>query len=252
MIERLEKVITLNRGITDEYDLEIIPLVRLALKVADSTEGKYDPTIYPVTEAWGMYDNKWQIPSKDVINNVIKKVNWKKIKIWDNKIIVPDGMGFDFGGVGKGWIVDKVVKFLKANGVMEGIVDAGGDLWVWGDRLWKVGIKNPYKDGITAIIKVKNKAVATSGGYENYYAYKGKKFHHIINPESGYPAENKNQSITVIADSCAMADGMATGLFIAGEEGLSKAEQIGVKCIMISKNNNYISGGVDITWINHD
>lgn len=248
IIEKWDKIITSNRGKSD-INKAIEPLVRSALKIAEITDGKYDPTIYPVIKMWGMYGDNWRLPEDSQIKQALKNVGWEKIKLTPHGVIVTEGMYFDFGGFGKGWVVDKAVGFLKANGVTMGMVDAGGDLRVWGNRVWKIGVKNPYGEGLAAVIRVRNKAVATSGDYENYFVYKSKKYHHIIDPETGRPAESGVNSVTVITDSCAAADGIATGLFIMGKGGINKIEALGCRCVLISKKEKYFSDNLEIKWL---
>lgn len=245
IFEKWDNIITSNRGKTN-INKALDNLIRLALKIAEKTSGKYDPTIYPVTKVWGMYGNNWRLPEESEIKEALKNTGWGKIQVSSHNVIVPQNMVFDFGGVGKGWIVDKVVEFLQTTGVKEGIVDAGGDLRVWGNRTWNIGIKSPYTNRLSAVVKLKNKAVATSGDYENYFIHKSKKYHHIINPDTGYPAESGFNSITVIADNCSTADGFATALFISGKSGINKIEVSGYKCIMISKDEKYSSDGLKI------
>ncbi len=245
IFEKWDNIITSNRGKAN-INKALDNLIRLALKIAEKTSGKYDPTIYPVTKVWGMYGNNWRLPEESEIKEALKNTGWGKIQVSSHNVIVPENMVFDFGGVGKGWIVDKVVEFLQTTGVKEGIVDAGGDLKVWGNRTWNIGIKSPYTNGLTAVVKLKNKTVATSGDYENYFIHKSKKYHHIINPDTGYPAESGFNSVTVIADNCSAADGFATALFISGKSGINKIEALGYKCIMISKDEKYSSDGLKI------
>ncbi len=245
IFEKWDNIITSHRGKAN-INKALDNLIRLALKIAEKTSGKYDPTIYPVTKVWGMYGNNWRLPEESEIKEALKNTGWEKIQVSSHNVIVPQNMGFDFGGVGKGWIVDKVVEFLQTTGVKEGIIDAGGDLRVWGNRIWNIGIKSPYTNGLTAIVKLKNKAAATSGDYENYFIHKSKKYHHIINPATGYPAESGFNSVSVIADNCSAADGFSTALFISGKNGINKIEALGYKCIMISGNEKYFSDGLKI------
>jgi thiamine biosynthesis lipoprotein len=251
LIYRLDKLITDNRG-KSEVDMRLLSVVEQAIRIAKITKGKFDPTIYPVTNAWGMYNSDWRVPKRRALKKALKKVDWKKIEISGLEIKVPENMGLDFGGVGKGWVIDSAVEFLKSRDVEEGIVDAGGDLRVWGDRKWKIGIRNPFGKGLAGIIKLKEKAIATSGDYENYFTQNEDRYHHIIDPDTGYPAVTKAKSASVIANTCAKADGAATGLFMLGYSGILRIEKANMQCVIIEDEARFNSKNIDIEWIKND
>jgi thiamine biosynthesis lipoprotein len=199
-----------------------------------------------------MYDNNWKLPSQEQLSNALKNVGWTKSKVSTHSSFVPVYVGLDFGGLGKGWVIDRIVEFLISNGICRGIVDGGGDLRVWGEKVWRIGLQNPYGEGLAGVIKIKNQAVATSGDYENFFIHKTGKYHHIIDPITGYPAKSGLNSATVISDSCAVSDGLATGLFVMGKSGHNKMEHNGYKCIVISKKGRYHSRGLEIEWFDYD
>lgn len=244
----LSDKIELEHG-SNKIDDSLRNLVSVAKEISELTDGSYDPTIFPVTDLWGIRDNNWRIPDKKDLEEALQMVNWKQIDLTTETIELPENMGFDFGGVGKGWTVDRAVEYLLLNNVEAGIIDAGGDIKVFGKRIWKIGIRNPYREGIIAILKIKDSAIATSGDYENYYEYNSKKLHHIINPENGWPIYNEYDSITVITKDCAMADGIATGMFVMGRSGLERLEKLGYKFVLISENEKYSSPGINIEWL---
>lgn len=249
VIERWDKIISSNRGVSD-ISPELTSLVVESLKISQKTKGSYDPTVYPLIELWERYSEKLMPPPPSEIKKAQALVGWNKVKIVGDNVVIPKGMGLDLGGFAKGWVVDKTVRSLRENGVLSGIVDAGGDMVVWGDKVWRIGIKNPHKDGLIAIIKIKNKAIATSGDYENYFiAVDQKKYHHLLNPKTGYPAEDLN-SATVIAPTAAIADGISTGLFIMGRAGLEEIEDMGCKIILISSDYKYHTDTINIEWLN--
>ena len=248
VIERWDKIISSNRGVS-KISPDLTSLVKGSLEISQKTKGLYDPTVYPLVELWERYSEKLIPPPLSEIKKAQALVDWNKVKIVGDNVLIPKGMGLDFGGFAKGWVVDCAVRSLMENGVQSGIVDAGGDMVVWGDKVWRIGVKNPHKDGLIAIIKIKNKAIATSGDYENYFiAMDGKKYHHLLNPKTGYPAEDLN-SVTVIAETAAIADGISTGLFIMGRSGIERIEDMGCEIILISSDYKYNTGGLDIEWL---
>ncbi len=189
--------------------------------------------------------------SKNDISNGVKMSedlrNLMALSIYLNKItggafdvtLGKSGGKLDFGAIAKGYIVDEAVRVFKAYGVKSAIVDAGGDIFCVGDNkgnTWTVGIRDPRnKKNIIAKIKVRNKAVATSGGYE-------KKYPHIIDPRTGYPVKNNVLSATVISGKCATADALATALFVLKpEEGLALIEKLeGTDCVLICKEGDKV------------
>ena len=128
------------------------------------------------------------------------------------------GMAINLGGVAKGYALDRAIKVLKERKVKEALINAGGDIKIMGKRDWKIGLQHPRKeDEVLAVIKLKDQAIATSGDYQRYFIKKGKRYHHIINPETGYPA-NKCMSVTIIGPNAIQTDILATGVFILGPE----------------------------------
>ncbi|MFC2091757.1 FAD:protein FMN transferase [Elusimicrobiota bacterium] len=251
IVEEWEELFEANRGLS-VLDIRIEPVLDAAIQVSDITRGAYDPTLYPLIELWGIHDNRWHIPGSGEIQAALNNTGWQKIRKYSKGYVVPQGMGFDFGGVGKGWVVDQVVDYFISKGVEKGIVDAGGDLRVWGQKIWKVGIQNPYGNGLCAILAVKNNAVATSGDYENYFREDGVDYHHILDPSTGRPVIGEYSSVTVIADRCTIADGLATGMFVEGSDRINEFEELGIRCVLVSNDSKYHSDGLSVKWLSYD
>jgi len=157
----------------------------------------------------------------------------------------------NLGGVAKGYIVDKGAEELKKQGAYNAIINAGGDMRCLGNGLgrgWNVGVRDPENPGkIIASFVVTDKALATSGSYERSIKFDGKKAAHIIDPRTGKPVENALESVTVVADNCALSDGLATAVFVLGfKEGASLIEKIdNAECILVTKDREvYISDGL--------
>jgi len=227
---------------------ELFGLVKEALYVAEITDGAFDPTVLPAARLWKEAIEKKSLPDINKVKKAVSITGWRKIKKSGGKFIIPDNMKLDFGGIGKGWIVDKTAAYLINNNINEGIIDAGGDIKVWGNREWAVGIKNPYKEGVIAVLKCKNQAIATSGDYENYFILEGRKYHHLIDPATGFPADKLN-SATVVSRKCSLADGLATGLFVLGPDKGKILEKYTSGIVLLSEHGRFSSDKLNIKWL---
>lgn len=203
-----------------EVDEETAFLIRKSLQISRLTQGTFDITVAVLKKLWG-FNLSPRLPEKNKIQKAIKKVGWQKIKLSGRILQLPEGTFLDLSGIAKGYAIDRAVEILKKEGIKSALVDAGGDIYALGKKpdgsRWKIGIKHPRQKGLLKIVELENAAIATSGDYENFFIYKGKRYHHIFNPATGYPASSC-QSVSVITDSALEADALATGLFVAGPE----------------------------------
>jgi FAD:protein FMN transferase len=188
------------------------------------TGGAFDPTLHVLTELW-RFDTEPVFPGEDSIKSVIKKTGWDKIGFNEGSFSRNDVM-FNFGAIAKGYAVDKAIDVLKKNNTKSALVDAGGEIKSIGN-FWKVGIQDPREsNSLINVIELNDMSVATSGDYEQYFEYQGKRYHHILDPETGFPGI-KSRSVTVITKQNVIADALATGIFIMGPiDGLSIIEKI--------------------------
>lgn len=209
--------------------------------------GAYDVTAAPLIELWGFGPDKGKAPDPESISKALNLVGFDKIGLnpADGTLTFNDpGIRIDLGGIAKGYAVDQAVKILRAEKIDKGIINLGGDLYCLGSNEknedWVIGIRDPDdKKSVLARLSVRDKAIATSGDYENFHIYNDKKYCHIIDPRSGLPIENKLSSVTVIANDCTAADALATAIFVLGEhEGLKLVEKIDeVECLLVLKKN---------------
>jgi thiamine biosynthesis lipoprotein len=188
-------------------------IIRRAIYFADLSGGKFDITIYPVSSLWDF--NNVIIPSRDEIAEALKNVDYHSIETDGNKINL-NGKQIDLGGIAKGYIADRVLEYFKENKVSEGIINLGGNLVVFGDRDYTVGIKQPFSDELAATLKVRNKTVVTSGTYERYIEKDGVIYHHILDTKTGYAVDTDLTSATVIGDSSMNADALSTICILVG------------------------------------
>ncbi len=239
------EIVQINKSVKDtfniSYHMKIV--MKESFFIYKKTDGYFDPTIKPLLNLWNFNNDKFTIPSEQQINNVLKTIGFKNILIKDN-YLVKNNMNFDFNAIAKGYAVDLIGSYLKKRGYYDFLIEIGGELFCSGmnkkDK-WAIGLQNPYIDtDYIEIIKLKNKAIATSGTYINFYTQNGVSYSHIINPKSGYPVDHKTVSVTVIANNCLIADAYATGLLVLGNKrGLEIVNKTkDVEAMFITGNNN--------------
>ena len=226
---------------------ETFEVIQKAQEISELSEGGFDITVGPLTELWREARKKKIPPSIEEVKEKLSLVNFKNIGIDpEGKVLLKkEGMAIDLGGIAKGYAVDRAFGVLRSLGYKNLIVNAGGDLRVGGlknNQPWSIGIQNPRESKkILARISVSDMAVATSGDYEKFFNYEGKRYHHIFNPKDGFPTEGC-QSVTIITKDCITADGLATAVFVLGaEKGYSLCQKLeGVKCLIVDKEGKII------------
>ncbi len=211
---------------------EMIELLLLSRQVYDLTEGNFDISQGRVYNFWKKLKEGKKLkkfPSLEEIQTLVKKGGMEFIEInptTHTVTIKKKGLKLDFSGIAKGFMVDKAVMRLKKEGIKNVLINAGGDIYCLGknkDSFWEVGIRDPAsKEGIIEVLSLFNEAVATSGSYEQFFIYNGKRYSHIINPKTGFPVTNDVLSVTVIAKNCTIADSLATAFFVMGLRGIEK------------------------------
>jgi thiamine biosynthesis lipoprotein len=232
-----------NAGIKPiKVPVELIYLLERSKKISELTQGAFDVTYASMDKIWKYDGSMKKMPSEEEIKNSVAKVNYKNLLIDANKQTVflkESGMKIGLGGIGQGYIADKIKDLLKEKGVTSGIINVSGDISTWGKQpsgeQWKIGIKNPVnKNKIFATFPIEDTAVETSGSYEKYVVFNGKRYSHIIDTRTGYPATGL-VSVSVFAKTTELADALATGIFVLGKEvGMDLINQLpGIECIMV-------------------
>lgn len=213
-------------------------LLAKAIEVSEKSDGAFDITIFPIIQYWRNYFKSKELPDSLEIRRLLKLVDYRKIKRQNDSVYLPDSFKLDLGGIAVGYSVDRAVEVLKQEGIKTGLIDAGGDIMGFGNRKWKVGVKNPRGEELIRTFFIQNQAIATSGDYEKFFMKDGKRYHHIIDPKTGYPAWN-SCSVTVIAPDAVTADAYSTTIFVLGvKDGLALAEkEDGVDAFIINDDN---------------
>ncbi len=246
-----------NAGITPvKVDKEVFELVDRAIKISKLTDGAFDISYASMDKIWKFDGSMKSMPTAETIKKSVEKVGYQNIILneKDTTIFLKNqGMKLGLGGIGQGYIADKIKEVLKANGCIAGLVNVSGDINTWGKQPdgkdWTVGIVNPLnKNKVFATFPLNDSAVETSGSYEKYVTFNGKRYSHIIDPRTGYPASGI-VSVSVFAKQTELADALATGIFVLGiEVGLDLVNQLkGIGCIIVDdKGAIHASKNIDI------
>lgn len=219
------EVAALNRQGGGHVSGETGQLIETSLQLYESTEGAFDITIYPLMQEWGFTTGNFAVPEKERITELLEKVDAGKITYDAGKkmVTLPEGASIDFGGIAKGFTSGRIIDIFKDYQVGCGMVSLGGNVQLYGTKTdgspWRIAIENPDKSkDYLGVIETADKAIITSGGYERYFEENGQVWHHILNPETGYPADSGLSSVTVVSRDGTMADGLSTSLFIMGKD----------------------------------
>ena len=208
-------------------DDDLKEILSISKELYQKTNKHYDITIGALSEIWDFDNNV--IPTTEEIEKAIQVTGFEKLKIQNNYLYKPDGMKINLGSLAKGLIVDEIVEYLKQQEVISGFVNAGGDMRIFGrEKPFKIGVQHPRSESneIIDVINVGNKSVVTSGDYERYFLKDGKRYHHILDPLTGYPSQNAI-SVTVIAETALVADAYSTVLcLLEPEQSLKLAQEI--------------------------
>jgi thiamine biosynthesis lipoprotein len=243
-------VTRINRSAGKEWvkvSPETMEVIKKAQEISELSEGGFDITVGPLTELWRKAREKKTPPSIEDVKGKLDLVNFKNIGIDpEGKVLLKkEGMAIDLGGIAKGYGVDRAFDVLMSLGYKNLIVNAGGDLRVGGlknNQPWSIGIQNPRESQkLLARISVSDMAVATSGDYEKFFIYEGKRYHHIFNPRDGFPTEGC-QSVTILYKDGMTADALATAVFVLGpEKGYALCQKLdGVECLIVDKEGKII------------
>jgi len=198
-------------------------LVETALGFGDVTGGALDVTVAPLVEAWGFPDGRYRVPDSSELMTLLSGVDYRKVSVRGDSLLLEGGVRLDLGAVAVGNAVDRAVEGFIEEGIEQGLVDAGGDIRVFGDRDWRIGLQDPRGDGVVRVFELRNRAISTSGDYQKFFERNGKRYCHIVDPATGRPACHF-ASVTVLAPSALTADAYSTALFVMGVEGMGLFE----------------------------
>ncbi|MBF0318097.1 MAG: FAD:protein FMN transferase [Nitrospirae bacterium] len=235
-------------------------LIKKAVEVAALSGGTFDPTIGPVSRLWDF--PKKVKPTDEQIRANLPLVDYRDIVLDEQArsvMLRRRGMVLDLGAIAKGYTADRVVEVLKAHGMAGGIAAIAGDIKTFGDKPdgagWHIGVKRPRGEangntngeqyGLAGVLTLRGEAVSTSGDYERFFMDNGVRYHHLLEPSTGYPARDF-QSVTVVNPEGRLTDSLSTAIFVMGrDKGMALVHKLNLKVYVIySDATTYTSGNL--------
>lgn len=245
-LRELEATVSANRDDTNVAEInrssgiapvhaapDTVAILNAALSFAKRTDGLFDPTIGPLVKAWGIGTDAAAVPAQNAIDAARALVDYRRVSVGENDAVflAQKGMSLDLGGIAKGYAADLAARIIREAGIDGAIVDLGGNIYAVGEKKrgtpWTIGIRDPETNRGAPIlsIPVADASVVTSGAYERFFVEDGRRYHHILNPRTGWPAETGILSVTIVSPESMRADALSTSAFLLGaKEGLSFVE----------------------------
>lgn len=213
---------------------DTVDLIRKGLEYSRKADGKFDITIAPLSDLWDFKHNTGTIPDEAAIREACSHIGYDKVQVDDNTVQLLDPeAAIDLGGIAKGYIADQIKSYLQEKKVSHALINLGGNVLALGGKPdgsdYNIGIQKPFAQNGEALtsVKIKNKSVVSSGIYERYFEVDDKIYHHILNPQTGYPYENNLLGVSIVCDSSTEADALSTTCFAMGlEDGMKYIESI--------------------------
>ena len=260
---RQEKSLTAAFNQTHQQDMTPVgPLIETALKISADSGGALDPTVLPLSRVWDfdrLGDADFDIQSMTVpddtrIREALSRVGWEKLSYDEGTHLLSSadkGVSIELGAVGKGYAADQAIAVLKKAGVTGGMINAGSTISVTGHKAdgsaFRVAVRDPRgeQSDYIGLLTLTDTSIGTSGDYERYFEQNGVRYHHILDPKTGYPADSGLMQVTIICESGALADALSTACFVLGlEEGMALADKYGALALMVDTGRQ--------VWYNSD
>lgn len=243
----------LNRNGGGELDLQTAAYISLLLDVCKKSGGAFDFTLGAVSDLW-KFGSTPEIPDEKALAEALSHSGYEKITLSGGNLTMQDKSAvLDFGASGKGIALDSVKAYLETRDVKNAVVSVGGSTLLYGDKDFTVGIRNPEGNAGSYIAKLhmSEGCVSSSGSYEQFFEKDGKRYHHILNSETGYPVDNGLLGVTIVSDSGLLSDALSTACFVLGiEKGSALAAEYGCTAIFVTEDKKiYVEGDADIIEI---
>jgi FAD:protein FMN transferase len=257
-----------NAGIKNvELDPATVKIIKKSLQVSELSGGAYDITVGPLVQRWAIGRLQQDIPAKGELQKLLPLVNYKDVYVDEHYGgLKRPGQMMDLGGIAKGYAGDVAIQIYKKYGIQSAFINLGGNVATVGSKAdgspWRIGIRNPRPKGdptqgeqILGYITVKDKAVSAAGDDQRYFEKDGQRYHHILDPKTGYPAKSDLMSVTLVTDSSLDSDAFDTAVFILGlEKGKELLRQYGnMEAIFVTTDKKiYATDGLKDKFIFHD
>jgi thiamine biosynthesis lipoprotein len=239
-----------NAGIRPvKVDREVFDLTQRAIQFSEVTNGGFDISFAAMDRIWKFDGSMTALPSAEAIQKSVEKVGYKNIildSVQSTIFLKLKGMKIGFGALGEGYATDKCRDMMIAKGIKAGIVNGSGDMSTWGKqpngKPWNIGVTNPFHpEKLLAVVPLGQEAVTTSGSYEKFVVFDGKRYSHIINPATGYPVTGLC-SVTVFGPNAETSNGLSTSLMVLGKKAglFLLGKYLGYSCIMITDNGKVV------------
>lgn len=224
------------------------------------SDGLFDVTVGPLVSLWGIGTERQEVPGDEELNKALALIDYRDVEInreAGEVYLKRPGMGLDLGGIAKGYAADEVKELLEAAGIKHAVINLGGNILTVGAKYdggpWNIGIKDPEEPAgsLLGMARIIGKTVVTSGDYERYFEEDGRRYHHILNPFTGYPGKSEIRGVTIITSSSIDADALSTTVFLLGpEEGMQLIESLeGVEAVVVTdKRQVVLSSGIKDTF----
>jgi len=248
---------------------DFLHVMIIARNLFAMTKGCWDGTVRPLVDLWGFSKPTVQqvLPPDEKIKQALEQIGFERIQIDEDGYLSKknDTLGLDLGSIAKGYAVDQIAELIRADGWADFLVEIGGEVYASGlrkdRRQWKVGVNLPDKNAaynqVYKVVNLKDGAMATSGDYRNFFELGQKRYSHVIDPRNGYPVNNGIVSVSIITDTCTLADGLATAIMVMGrKKGLELVNRLdGVECLIVIKEQkagliDYFSSGFKLNISN--
>lgn len=259
LFERLDKLLSvtaenssvakLNKRGYVEASNELSYIISQANRIKEDTNGAFNVCVYPLVKLWGFTTGEYRVPTEEEIKAAALSVASSSVWVENGNAVLSEGALVDFGAIAKGYASERMAHILKENGVGAAVISLGGNIRTVGKKPdgtdWRIGINSPNGNGIIGTLSLGEAAVVTSGSYLRCFKEHGMLYHHIIDPQSGYPAANGLVSVTVVADDATLADGLSTAFFVMGmDKAVSCAQKLGVEAVFVTETTITVTQGL--------
>ncbi len=236
---------------------ETAGLITKAIEYGDISNGLFDITVAPASSLWNFTDNEDQtLPDAAALKEAVSHIDYRCIRVEGNTITLTDPEAkIDLGGIAKGYIVDRLKEYLKSEGVEHALINLGGNMLALGGRWdgsdFRIGLQRPFADTgtVMASVAISDQSVVTSGNYERYFEKDGVIYHHILDPDTGYPIQNDLDQVTIISDESTDGDALSTTCFALGlEDGLKLIQSLdNVEAVFVTKDSGIHTSSDEIS-----